>query len=90
MMVRAKFRCTEIKRVASAVPDGSGGWKDGEAQAVQLQQNQLHGDQELASNGYVLSVQSGTISVEFVDPADAQEFQLNGEYYVDFSAAPAA
>ncbi len=44
MTVRAKFRCTEIKRQTTKVPNGSGGWKDGEVQAITLMPVYGNGD----------------------------------------------
>lgn len=88
MSVRAKFRCTEIQRVARAVPDGQGGWTNGEAQAITLQPVYGQGDPNHENTKFYEATPSGHIQLAMVNLAAAQAFELNREFYVDFTPAP--
>ncbi len=87
MTVRAKFRCTEIKRQTTKVPNGSGGWKDGEVQAITLMPVYGNGDPEHENTKFFQATPSGQIHLAVVNMSAAQEFELNGEFYVDFTSA---
>ena len=87
MTVRAKFRCTEIKRITMKVRDDNGTWIDGEARSIQLTPVYGNGDPEHENTKFYAATPSGSINLHVVNLAAAQEFDLNGDYYVDFTRA---
>lgn len=88
MTVRAKFRCTCIERVARAVPDEQGGWTNSEVQAITLEPVYGHGDPAHENTSFFNATPSGHIKMAMVNLSAAKAFELNGEFYVDFTPAP--
>ena len=87
MTVRAKFRCTEIKRQAWPVRDGDGGWINGEAQAITLVPVSGNSDPEHENTKFYVSTPGGQIHLALLNMDAAKQFELNGEFYVDFTPA---
>lgn len=88
-MVRAKFRCDEIKRTQSSVPDpeNPGKWKPGEVRSVVLSPVYGNGDPNHENTKFWQATPSGRIEIGCANLAAAEAFELGREYYVDFSPA---
>lgn len=90
MSVRAKFKVVRIERAAANVPDGTNEsgqskWKQGELQTVILSPVYSNGDPEHENTKFWQATPQGEIKLGCVNQAAGQYFELNKEYYIDFS-----
>ena len=79
MSVKAKFKVQRIERSA---------WGGGqEVQTIVLQPVYGNGDQEHENTKFYAATPSGEIRLGTVNPEAARQFDLNKEYYVEFTSA---
>lgn len=86
MTVRAKFKVQSITRTISNQ------YRDGKSSMVEMQTIKLYpvsgGSEE--NKEFWASTPSGSIDLGCVNLAAAEQFVLDGEYYIDFIPAPTA
>lgn len=89
-MVRAKFKVIGIKRSMGGKyvdVEGSRQWTPCEVQSIQL--TPVSGDSE-ENKKFWAATPGGQIELTCVNADAVAMFDLDGEYYVDFTPAPAA
>lgn len=83
-MTRAKFRCNSITRTQS--------YKYENGQQIPQEVNTIRltpvCDGTAENKAFYASTPSGSIELATINLEAAAQFELNGEYYVDFTPAP--
>lgn len=93
MSVRAKFRVTAIERTLGSqntgrkTAEGSQIYEAVEMQTIKMQPVYGNGDPEHENTKFWQASPSGELKLGTVNAEAARYFQLNREYYLDFTAA---
>jgi len=91
-MVRAKFRVTRIERSETMKHDGTNEagvarYVKSELQTIVLVPVYGHGDPNHENTKFWEATPSGEIKLGTVNAGAAAQFELGGEYYIDFTPA---
>ena len=91
--VRAKFRVTNIARSTGSVPvtdaEGNTTWKPSEVQTITLFPVSGNGDPNHENTKFWNASPSGQIQLGTVNAEAAKVFDLDKEFYIDFTPADA-
>lgn len=93
MSVRAKFRVTAIERTLGShstgrkTADGAQIYEPVEMQTIKLAPVYGNGDPDHENTKFWQASPSGEVRLGTINAAAAAYFHLNGEYYLDFTAA---
>jgi hypothetical protein len=91
MTVRAKFTVTSVTRRSQQVPkvdeEGKTTWHPGEVRDIELSPVYGNGDPAHENTKFWQATPSGSIKLSCANAEAAAAFELNREYYVDFSPA---
>lgn len=91
MTVRAKFRCTEIKRgMTTRWSPGAKTAETAEVRSIVMVPVSGNGDPEHENTKFWQASPSGSLTLDVLNLAAAEQFELGREYYLDFSVAPVA
>lgn len=91
-MVRAKFKCISIARSLGSKPDPAnpGKWIPNEVRTVKLVPVYGGGDPNHENSKFWNATPTGSIEIGCANLEASAAFELDQEYYVDFSLAPGA
>ena len=89
-MVRAKFKCIEIRSNQGSVPkvaDGKTTYVTGEVRSVRLSPVYGNGDPNHENTKFWQASPSGSIELGCANLEAVKQFELGKEYYIDFTPA---
>lgn len=83
-MVKAKFVVTEVRRINSSVPK-DGKWIQGEVQTIIMRP--VSGNKDEETTKFWEASPSGLLELGCANLEAAKFFELNKEYYINFTVA---
>lgn len=90
-MVRAKFKVRSINRSMGSKPtvheDGTKSWEPAEMWNVEMSPVYGNGDPNHENSKFWSATPGGTIQLNCVNRDAVEQFDLNKEFYVDFTLA---
>lgn len=87
--VRAKFKVSRIERCMGTVPadDGTNNYKSGEFWTIHMSPVYHNNDSDHENSKFWQYTPSGSIQLGTVNKSAVEQFDLDREFYVDFTLA---